>query len=55
MDVNRDICMHCGACVGSCPENAIFLRETVIEIDDDKCIKCGECYTNCKFGAIDIK
>jgi ferredoxin len=25
--VDHEICMHCGACVGCCPENALTLHE----------------------------
>ena len=36
VDVNK--CLHCGGCVGSCPKNAIFLNDFVLEFNDD-CIK----------------
>ena len=51
MMVNKDICLHCGACVGLCPANAIFLRETYITFNDD-CIDCGLCEKGCPMGAI---
>ena len=25
--VDQEICMHCGACVGTCPQNAMFLHD----------------------------
>ncbi len=34
-DVDIARCMHCGACVGSCPVNAIYLNEVVLEFNDD--------------------
>ncbi len=27
--------MHCGACVGSCPQNAIYLNDVVLEFNDE--------------------
>ena len=43
--------MHCGACVGSCPENAMFLYETRLEFLDN-CNKCRICERACPVGAI---
>ena len=31
VDVNK--CLHCGGCVGSCPKNAIFLNDFVLEFN----------------------
>ena len=52
MEVNRLVCMYCGACVGTCPNNTIFLHETRIEFGD-KCNSCGLCYRVCPVGAIE--
>lgn len=52
MEVNRLVCMYCGACVGTCPNNAIFLHETRIEFGDE-CNSCGLCYRVCPVGAIE--
>jgi ferredoxin len=51
MRFNVDKCMHCGACVGSCPKNAIFLNEVVLEFNDG-CTRCGRCVRTCPVGAI---
>lgn len=50
---NKDSCLWCGCCVGICPENAIFLNETVIEIDNEKCTNCLICVRGCPVGAMD--
>ena len=52
MRFNVDKCMHCGACVGSCPKNAIFLNEVVLEFGE-ACTECGRCVRACPVGAID--
>lgn len=54
MIVDVDKCMHCGACVGSCPFNAIFLREIILEFNDS-CTRCGRCVKVCPVGAITME
>jgi ferredoxin len=51
VDITR--CMHCGACVGSCPVNAICLNEVVLEFNDD-CTLCKRCIKVCPVGAITL-
>ena len=51
MKVDVSKCMHCGACVGLCPQNAIYLDDTRITFNDE-CITCGRCRTACPVGAI---
>jgi len=46
--------MHCGACVGTCPANALTLDETVVRVNDD-CIHCGLCTVACPVGALEDK
>lgn len=53
MAVDDSFCMHCGACVGSCPLNAIFLHEVLISFDEE-CNLCGLCVRVCPMGAIDF-
>jgi heterodisulfide reductase subunit C len=55
--VNERVCMHCGACVNSCPNNAITLIETgprglVAYVDPSECRGCGSCSSVCSNGAI---
>lgn len=52
MTVDDMMCMHCGACVGTCPENAMFLNEVFITINED-CNQCGLCMRVCPVGAMD--
>lgn len=51
MYVDKMLCMHCGACVGVCPVNAVFLYETLIEFSD-ACTNCTLCIKACPVGAI---
>lgn len=52
MRVNNHLCLHCGACVGSCPANSIFLHETAYIEFLPICIECGLCAIVCPVGAI---
>lgn len=54
MIVSIEKCMHCGACVGSCPQNAIFLNEVVLQFNE-RCNKCGRCVRLCPVGALTME
>ncbi|MCL1811633.1 MAG: 4Fe-4S binding protein [Methanomassiliicoccaceae archaeon] len=54
MIVNTDKCLHCGGCVGSCPENAIFLNDFVLEFGGN-CTKCGRCVKICPVHALSME
>jgi len=45
-------CIRCGACVGSCPEGAMRLKNWGIRIDQKTCIGCGRCILFCPVGSI---
>jgi ferredoxin len=52
MKADRTFCLYCGACAGSCPENAVFLDERFVTFDDKTCVKCKLCEKVCPLGAI---
>ncbi len=54
MKVSIQKCYHCGACVGSCPQNAIYLDEVLLEFNAE-CNKCGRCVKVCPVGAITME
>jgi ferredoxin len=45
-------CTNCGACVDSCPVNAIAEGSGKHNIDADTCIDCGACVDTCPVSAI---
>jgi L-aspartate semialdehyde sulfurtransferase ferredoxin len=49
-----DLCVHCGACTGLCPTEALCLvrPEMKVSFDVDKCVACGVCGLVCPFGAM---
>jgi ferredoxin len=54
MKVIIDKCMHCGACVGTCPQNAIYLNDVFLTFNE-KCNKCGLCVKTCPVGALQLE
>jgi L-aspartate semialdehyde sulfurtransferase ferredoxin len=49
-----DLCVHCGACTGLCPTEALRIvqPEMKVSFDVDKCVACGVCGLVCPFGAM---
>ena len=50
--VDKDLCIGCEACVGTCPVSAISMVEGKAQVDPDTCIECGACVAVCPVGAI---
>ena len=53
MVVNKDKCISCGACMGTCPANAISFVDDKAFIDQEKCAQCGMCKDACPVEAIE--
>jgi NAD-dependent dihydropyrimidine dehydrogenase PreA subunit len=53
VEVNRYKCGYCGACVACCPENALELVETWLEVAGN-CTGCGICAKICPVGALEV-
>ncbi|UCG51029.1 MAG: glycyl-radical enzyme activating protein [Candidatus Latescibacterota bacterium] len=47
----RHLCVRCGTCVETCPENARSLTENGVERDATCCTICGTCVDVCPSGA----
>ncbi len=45
--VLNGICVGCGACVLSCPTNALHMVEGKPDLVAEKCIRCGTCTVRC--------
>lgn len=50
--VDQMDCMHCGACVGSCPRNAMYLNDLTVTALEN-CNGCGICIKICPVSAIE--
>jgi ferredoxin len=47
-------CPDCGACVGQCPTEALYIEAGTrrVKLDSEKCIACQQCVPACPYGAI---
>lgn len=55
--VNREQCIHCGACIADCPRRIIQYCDDYPEISStlaNQCIRCQHCLAICPTGAISI-
>ena len=51
--VDKDTCVGCEACVGSCPVEAISMADGKAEVND-ACVDCGACVSSCPVEAISL-
>jgi ferredoxin len=53
---NDDRCVHCGACVGVCPSEALTLERPTMRVifRADECVACGECVPTCPVRAMEL-
>jgi len=54
IEIDKNKCIYCGACVSVCPVMANILKETFIEHDAEKCINCANCVKACPMKAIKL-
>ena len=50
--VREDLCLGCGLCAESCPQQAISLQSGQAQIDQTRCNHCGLCLDVCPQRAI---
>jgi NAD-dependent dihydropyrimidine dehydrogenase PreA subunit len=50
--INKELCLACGACAGTCPVEAIAADGDVFAINPDVCLDCGACASECPVEAI---
>ena len=48
-------CIACEACINSCPNDAIIMKDRHAKVIYDKCVECGNCISICPVGAIEEK
>ena len=52
--VDAEKCTGCGACVETCPVEAITLENDKAVIDEGTCTECGVCTGECPTEAISV-
>lgn len=51
-EVTDQACSECGACVDSCKEKAVTLKEGRPAVDLSSCLACGQCVKVCPTGTL---
>jgi len=48
INVDFDLCIHCGGCISLCPTDALHMNEEFkLEYSEEKCISCFLCIDAC--------
>ena len=52
--IDPEKCTHCGACVGQCPTEALWVEQDTrrVVLDSEKCVACQACVPACPYAAI---
>jgi ferredoxin len=52
--LERDKCISCAGCVGTCPDLALDMFGVDLQVFQDKCTYCTICVRFCPVGALSI-
>ena len=55
IEIKKDLCVGCGACVGSCGNGALEIGGDGYAVVNDNCVMCGMCVDACPMGAISLE
>lgn len=53
VSIDTDSCIACGACVDSCPVEALTVADHA-EVNEGECIECGACTSSCPVEALSL-
>lgn len=52
--INAETCIGCGACIDTCPTEALEMKDDKAVVDEEKCVDCGACLDACPVEAITL-
>lgn len=52
--VNQELCIGCGTCIGTCPVEALELKDGKAVYKGEGCIECGACTGACPVEALSL-
>jgi ferredoxin len=50
--ISEELCIGCGACIDTCPTEALEMVDDKAVVDAEKCVDCGACIDSCPVSAI---
>ena len=54
--LDKEACVHCGACVSICPTDALTLSDDYeLILDEEECVYCKACIPACPVKALSVK
>lgn len=54
LEIDRDLCIGCEACIEACAFGALALDDQGIAVVNDACTACGACIDECPTGALSL-
>lgn len=48
-------CIECKKCIKSCKEDAIIIKDKILQFNYEKCVFCGDCIKVCPTNVIEIR
>ncbi|MBN1163400.1 MAG: 4Fe-4S dicluster domain-containing protein [Candidatus Krumholzibacteriota bacterium] len=52
IDIDRRLCIVCGACSAACPNEALIIEGMNLEFIPERCRPCGQAAIVCPTGAL---
>ncbi len=54
VNIDKDVCVGCEACVTTCPVEALSMVDGKSDVDSGKCVECGACVSVCPVEALSL-
>ncbi|MBN1389388.1 MAG: 4Fe-4S binding protein [Candidatus Thermoplasmatota archaeon] len=52
--IDKNTCIGCGACVETCPVQALSMVDGKADVDPETCVDCGACVGVCPVQALSL-